>query len=203
MMGQPHHHVYMALEKAIIKDVQIEPLIPHLISRKVLQESDIQHCQSRPKNGMKILIGYMRNQSFEAFLSFVECIFEAQRDAPSKVQAVPVVESMIRAVRDFDAKSHTTHAERLITIQGRYVKQSTVDNEAEQIQERLEGGTGTSLTTSLEHLTLQSKQNNKINHPIHVQSVYFLSCITYARPGLCRGPNTGILLLKWGRIARL
>ena len=123
IMSEPHHYVFYVLNKDIIKCVKMEAVLGHLVSKKVIPDSDVALYRDRPRSGMNILIGYLKNQSFETFLSFVECIFEGQRDAPAKVQAVPVVESMIRAVQDFDAKNQTTHAERVVVIQEKYLKQ--------------------------------------------------------------------------------
>ena len=113
IMTMPHHYVFHVLNKEIIKCVRVEAILEHLVSKKVIPDSDVAIYRDRPRSGMKILIGYLRNQSFETFLSFVECIFEAQRDAPAKVKAVPVVESMIRAVQDFDEREQSSYTERL------------------------------------------------------------------------------------------
>lgn len=131
-MGEPHHHVFNALQQVIIRNVKIEPIFPHLIEKKVVPESDKPHYLSKPKNGMKILISYLRNQSFETFLNFVECIFLAQRDLPSKSQAVPVVESIVRAVEDFDMRNQSSHAKTIIAIQHKYLKQYHAEAKVEQ-----------------------------------------------------------------------
>lgn len=123
-MTQPHHHVINALQQAIIRGVKIDAILPHLIEKEVIPEANVQLYQSQqPKsnNGMKILISYLRNQSYETFLGFTECIFLAQRDAPSKVQST-VVDSMIIAVQDFDRQNSTTHAQSIVDIQQKYMK---------------------------------------------------------------------------------
>lgn len=122
-MSQPHHHVYNALQQAIIKTVKIEGVLQHLIDKEVIPEAHRERYKKNPTNGMKILIAYLRNQSFETFLDFVECIFLAQKEVPSKVQSVPVVESMVKAVQDFDQRNNSTHAEKIIAIQEKYMQQ--------------------------------------------------------------------------------
>ena len=130
-MTEPHHHVFNAVQKDILKGVKILAVLPYLVEKKVIPESQAEWYESQPKNGMKILISYLRNQSYETFLDFVECIFLAQRDSPAKVQST-VVGSMTAAVQDFDQRNSTTHAERIISIQQKYMKQ--VEEEATKVQ---------------------------------------------------------------------
>ena len=103
-----------------------------------MPESERPHYLDKPKNGMKILISYLRNQSFETFLNFVECIFLAQRDIPSQATAAPVVESMVKAVEDFDTQNKTSHAEAIVAIQHKYLKQFQAEAKVEQSPEATE-----------------------------------------------------------------
>lgn len=129
-MTEPHHHVFNALQQAIIRGVKVEALLPHLVHKKAIPESDIRRYEAHPKNGIKILISYLRNQSYNTFLDFVECIFLAQKDSPAKVQST-VVDSMIVAVQDFDQRKSTAHAKKIIDIQQKYMKQVAIGDEAD------------------------------------------------------------------------
>lgn len=120
--SQPHHHVFYLCEQAIIRSVKIEAVLHHLIDKKVVPESDIPRYSDKPKNGMKILIGYLKNRSFQTFLEFVECILLAQGEDPSKAQSVTVVESIIKAVEEFDLRNDTHWADDVIAIQQKYMK---------------------------------------------------------------------------------
>lgn len=131
-MTEPHHHVFNAVQQDILRGVKILAVLPHLVDKKVIPESQVEWYAGQPKNGMKILISYLRNQSYETFLNFVECIFLAQRDSPAQVQST-VVRSMTAAVQDFDQRNNTTHAERIIDIQQKYMKQ--VEEEATKVVE--------------------------------------------------------------------
>lgn len=117
----PHHHVFYLLQTALIRSVGIKALLPLLVERKVVPEEDAS-LYDKQQNGMKILIFYLKNQSFETFLDFVECILLAQEKAPSKVQSVTVVDSIIKALKEFDEKNSTSHAETVVAIQKKYLK---------------------------------------------------------------------------------
>lgn len=118
-MTLPHHHVFNALQQSIIKSVDIQAILPHLVSNKVIPVADLPRYES--KNGMKILIGFLRNQTYEDFLKFVECIFLTQRDDPSKSKAAPVVDYMIRAVQDFDQREKKSYAKEIIAVKLKYM----------------------------------------------------------------------------------
>jgi hypothetical protein len=121
-MSQPHHRVFSQCEPAIIKSVKIEAVFHHLLEKNVIQESDRARF-FRKKNGMKILVGYLRNRDFETFLTFVECILLAQGESPSKAQSVTVVDSMVGALEGFDLQNGTKWAQDVISIQQRYMKE--------------------------------------------------------------------------------
>ena len=138
-MTQPHHHVFNALSQGITKSVKIDAILTHLSDKRVIPENFVSTLKS--KNGMKILISYLRNRSFKTFLVFVECIFLAQGDAPSKVQSVSIVESMIKAVKDFDERNSTSYAKDIEVIEQKYIKQisskvteATLESSSEQAQ---------------------------------------------------------------------
>ncbi len=126
-MAQPHHHIFNALQQAIIKKVKIEAVLPHLVQKKVIPESDIKKYEGNFKNGMKILINYLRNRSYETFLDFAECIFLAQKE-PSETK---IVDSMIKAVQEFDQRNNSTHAQRIADIQQKYTKLVVEETETE------------------------------------------------------------------------
>lgn len=217
-MTQPHHHVFNALQQVIIKSVKIEAILGSLVEKKVITASDASRYKDKPKNGMKILISYLRNRSFETFLDFVECIFLAQGEAPSKVQSVPVVESMIIAVQDFDQRNNTTHTERLVAIQEKYLKQK--EEVVEEAEHTVEQPTAPSesettgeqqdkdLALHLEKLSLVCKWYlNKQKKWLLIYSMHGIyldvsSDIGYARLGLHPGARASILPVQWGRVFR-
>ncbi len=129
-MTEPHHHVFNALQQAVIRGVKIEAILPHLVQKKIIPEADTKRYESNPQNGMKILISYLRNRSYETFLDFTECIFLAQKESPAKAQST-IIDSMIMAVQDFDQRNNTTHAQGIIDIQQKYMKQVTEEPETE------------------------------------------------------------------------
>lgn len=135
--SEPHHHVFYLCEAAIIRGVKIEAVLDHLIEKKVVPKSDIPRYSDKPKNGMKILIGYLKNRSFQTFLDFVECILLAQWDAPSKAQSMTVVDSIIKAVEDFDQRNDTSWTDDVRAIQQKYIK--IVLEHEEYSQEDLDG----------------------------------------------------------------
>ena len=119
----PHQFVFDVLTQDIIKSVKVEAVLTHLLVREVITRRDFDRYIKQPKNGMKILIGYLRDKTYDTFLEFVECIFLAQGDDPSKVQSVPVVESMILALQDLDKRQQTTYTEQLVAVKEKYLKQ--------------------------------------------------------------------------------
>lgn len=129
-MTQPHHHVFNALQQSIIKGLTND-IFEHLVLKGVIPESDVE-SRYETRNGIKILIGYLRNRSFEDFLLFVECIFLSQQQDPSKSKGSTLVESMVRAVQDFDQRNNTNYSERIIAVQSKYLAP-----EASGLSERL------------------------------------------------------------------
>ena len=79
-----------------------------MIEKKVIPESDIPRYANKTKNSMKILVGYLKNRSFETFLDFVECILLAQGEDPSKAQSATVVDSIVKVLEEFDLQNGTS-----------------------------------------------------------------------------------------------
>ena len=103
-MSQPHHHVFNALQRSIIRSVPIHPLIPFLLKKGVIKKEDVRMFDSKT-NGMKILTSYLRNQDFDTFLKFFECVCEVQESEEGfKQMEVSIVGSILSVVEDFDAK---------------------------------------------------------------------------------------------------
>lgn len=125
-MSEPHHYVFILLKQEIIRSVQIEAVLHHLIERKVVPASHISRYSDKPNNGMKILVGYLQNRSFEKFLEFVECILLAQGEDPSKAQSVTVVDWIVKALEKYDQRNDTCWVEYVAVIQQRYLKQQQV-----------------------------------------------------------------------------
>ena len=125
-MSQPHHHVFNALQQSIVKGVNVQAILPHLITRGVIPPEESHRYES--KSGMKILIGFLRNKSFEEFLTFVECIFITQQQDPSKSKALPVIDAIIKAVEDFDQRNNTNHAEKIESIKSTYITTSGTES---------------------------------------------------------------------------
>ena len=71
-------------------------------------------------------MGILRNQTFETFLSFVECICIAHEspEGEGKVEK-PIVVSMRNVVEDFDLKHNTEYVKRVDEIIDRYMKTAT------------------------------------------------------------------------------
>lgn len=118
-MTQPHHHVFNSLSSVITKSYKItEATLQDLKNKNVVSEADIPRLKSR--NGMKKLEGLLRNRSFETFLGFVECIFLAHGESSDK--DIPVINSIIKAVEEFDQQSSISHkyADDIKAIQKKY-----------------------------------------------------------------------------------
>ena len=131
MSTAPHHRVYYALQQAISREVKVEAILPHLINKKVIQESDINRYKDpQPKKGTKLLLSYLRSRSYETFLDFIECILLAQRDAP-------IVDSIKVVVQEFDEQNNTNHAQRIADIQQKYMKQQVAEETETKIEEHL------------------------------------------------------------------
>ena len=103
-MSQPHHHVFNALQRSIIRSGPVQPLLPLLLEKGVIKEEEVKMFDSKA-HGMKILTSYLRNQDFDTFLKFVECFCEVEeRGEGFEKMEVSIVDSILNAVEDFDAK---------------------------------------------------------------------------------------------------
>ena len=115
-MTQPHHHVFNVLEQEISRGVGIEPLLPLLLQKGVIQQSNKSMFESS-KNGMRILVGYLRSKDYDTFVRFVECIYEAHRSPGGSIKIyVPIVKSIKQIVADFDSRHNTQHVLKIDEI---------------------------------------------------------------------------------------
>ena len=114
-MSQPHHHVFNALQREIFRSVPFEVLRPILLQNGVIPPSIDQSCDKG--NGMRIVVGYLRNEGFDKFLKFVECICIA-KDSPRVEKRI--LDSILSVLQDFDAKNSTQHRIQVEQIIGEY-----------------------------------------------------------------------------------
>ena len=137
-MSQPHHHVFNALKREIIRGVPIHPLFPMLFEKGVIKEENARMFDSKA-NGMKILTSYLGNQDFDTFLKFFECICEVQDNEECfKKMDVSIVDSIISVVEDFDAKAlaknpgSVRYGEKMEKIIQKWRKPSLLSTPAEE-----------------------------------------------------------------------
>ena len=123
-MSEPHHHVFNAMQREIYRSVKVDPLLPVLQNKGVISPEQAKMFHS--KSNIKILVGILRNQSFETFLSFVECICIAHEspEGEGKVEK-PIIVSMRNVVEDFDLQHNTEYVKRVDEIIDRYKKTAT------------------------------------------------------------------------------
>ena len=134
-MSQPHHHVFNVLQRSINRSVPIQPLIPLLLEKGVIKRENVKMYDSKA-NGMKILTSFLRNQDFDTFLKFFECICEIgeQSEEGSKQTEFSIVGAILSAVEDFDAKHPELerHAEKLEKIIQKWLKPASLLAPAEE-----------------------------------------------------------------------
>ena len=125
-MSAPHHHVFNAMQREIYHKVEVEPLLPILKDRGVISPEQNKLFKQKSRKNIKILVGILRNQTFETFLSFIECICIAHEspEGEGKVEK-PIVVSMRNVVEDFDLKHNTEYVKRVDEIIDRYMKTAT------------------------------------------------------------------------------
>ena len=121
-MSQCHHHVFNALQREIYRSIPFEVLRPILLERGVIPPSLDRQCSTR--NGIKIVVGYLRNQDFETFLKFVECICVA-RDA-NAIVGKQILDSIFCAAQDFDVRTSTQYSVQVEQIMKRFQKKATL-----------------------------------------------------------------------------
>ena len=122
-MAQPHHYVFDSVHHVIEKDVKVADIAVHLVDKKIIKTADASRYERKPKNrGMAPLLQRLRNRSFETFLDFVECIFLAQGAPSGKLKSIPVVESIIEVVRDYDKQHQSEYTDRVIAVREKYVQ---------------------------------------------------------------------------------
>ena len=120
-MSQCHHHVFNALQRQMCCFIPFEVLRPILLKRGVIPAP---YLDSHTKNGVKIVVGYLRNQDFETFLKFVECICIA-RDATARPDK-QILDSIFSVVQDFDARNSTQHSVQVEQIMKQFQKKATL-----------------------------------------------------------------------------
>ena len=76
------------------------------------------------KNGMKRLTSQLRNRDFDTFLKFVECILRAGSENP-KIN-LSIVESIQRAIANFDERNGTSHASLVLRLKEQCVTEPVV-----------------------------------------------------------------------------
>lgn len=108
-MSQPHHFVFNELQRVIQKCVPFEPLIPFLLEKKIIKETDLP--KFRTKNGMKLLTSFLRNKDFDVFVNFVHCIAAAGERDPSV--NLSIVSSIQSAIEGFDRSHGTSHSAQM------------------------------------------------------------------------------------------
>ena len=121
-MSEPHHHVFNALQGKIYRSAPFEVLRPILLKQGVIPSSIDERCDTT--NGIKIVVGYLRNEGFDKFLKFVECLCIA-RDKNPKVDK-QILGSILSAVKDFDVRNSTEHHVQVEKIIKRFQKQATL-----------------------------------------------------------------------------
>ena len=132
-MSQPHHHVFNALQRSIIRSCPVEELIPLLVEKGVIKKENVGMFKS--KNGMKILTSYVRNQDFDTFLKFVECLCEVEESEEGfKKLEISTVDSILSVVEDFDAKHPESagNAEKIKKIIQKWRKPALLSTPAER-----------------------------------------------------------------------
>lgn len=134
-MSQPHHHVFNALQRAISRSVPIQPLIPLLLEKGVIKKENVKMYGSKA-NGMKILTGYLRNQDFDTFLKFFECICEAEdTEEGFKQMEISIVGPILSVVEDFDSKhpeSPVKYAEKIEEVIQKWQKPALLSQPAQK-----------------------------------------------------------------------
>ena len=136
-MSQPHHHVFNALQREIYRGVPIEQLLPILLSKGVVKQESA-HLYSS-KNGIKVLVGYLRKKDFGTFMKFVECICLAHETPTggSKVEK-PIVAAIRSVINDFDKRNETNYAAEVDRVISNFQKMSLLDVPSEATDETRE-----------------------------------------------------------------
>lgn len=115
----PHSHVLYELQFAIGKSVEVNTLLEHLVHKNVIKKSaDLSRYKSR--NGMRNLCNYLRGQSYEAFLDFVECVIHSSKDT-----SAPVITSIIKVLKNYDQQNDSSYAKDVVEIQKKYLGKCT------------------------------------------------------------------------------
>ena len=95
----------------------MKKIIPLLLDHSIIKQSQAALAKKSGRNGMKIICGYIKNQTFDIFLKFVECMCKLISTDPECDKTVsPVLASILEVVKDFDETYHTEHSKTIIDI---------------------------------------------------------------------------------------
>ena len=116
-MSLPHHHVFNAIQPQIQEGVPIKKISPLLLEKSIIKKQQADIAEKGGRYGMKIMCGYIKNQTFETFLKFVECMCKLISIDPECDKTVsPVLASILEVVKDFDETNNTEHTKSIIDI---------------------------------------------------------------------------------------
>ena len=132
-MSQPHHHVFNAIQRQINTGVPVKEVLHLLLEKRVIKP---ELKDTVEKGGMKIVTGYLRNQDFDTFLAFVECVCIACCDPMSSRKIMyETLDSIQQVVKDFDANHGTQHCSRVTAILDRYMNPATMLEGTSEVEE--------------------------------------------------------------------
>ena len=142
-MTEPHHHVFYAVQPIIqecLPKKVIQPLLKLLVQNGVIKQSLVPIAE---RTGIKVVCGYVRNQDFETFLKFVECMCKLCSDQPEGlIKAIPpALNSIVEATKHYDKEYNSEYTERVTAIMEHYKlleKTTAVVETVEHMSERLE-----------------------------------------------------------------
>ena len=142
-MSEPHHHVFNAIQPQIQEGVptkQIQPLLDLLVQNGVIKKAMVPVAK---RAGIKVVCGYLRNQDFETFLKFVECLCKICSDKPGEFMKTipPALNSIVEVTKHYDSEYNSEYTERVTAIMEQYelVEKTTAVVETEEhVSERLE-----------------------------------------------------------------
>ena len=120
----------------------MKKITPLLLENSIIKQSQAALAKKGGRNGMKIICGYIKNQTFDSFLKFVECLCKLISTDPECGKTVtPVLTSIVEVVKDFDDTNHTEHTKSIIAIIEQYQKpveeEATVEEQETLVTEKL------------------------------------------------------------------
>ena len=142
-MTEPHHHVFYAVQPTIqecLPKKVIQPLLKLLVQNGVIKQSLVPLAE---RTGIKVVCGYVRNQNFETFLKFVECMCKLCSDQPDELvkNIPPALNSIVEATKHYDSDYNSGYTKRVTAIMEQYKlleKTTAVVETVEHVSERLE-----------------------------------------------------------------